>query len=114
METLMWTPTRLLPAMLVAATVAATSACAGPVYSYRGGYAPLPSGIHIAPYAYCYRCPVARAAGKATDAISQAAPRDAGCCGEPLHELRHMLQTETVAQKLKSLPTIACASSDCR
>ena len=39
METLMWTPTRLLPAMLVAATVAATSACAGPVYSYRGGYA---------------------------------------------------------------------------
>ncbi len=43
---------------------------------YRRGYAPLPSGVHIAPYAYCYGCAVARAGGKDTAAISQAAPRD--------------------------------------
>ena len=36
----MWTPTRLLPAMLFATTaLAVTTACAGPVYSYRGGSA---------------------------------------------------------------------------
>jgi 4-aminobutyrate aminotransferase-like enzyme len=23
---------------------------------YRAGYAPLMSGVHVAPYAYCYRC----------------------------------------------------------
>src|SRR5215216_5888420 len=37
---------------------------------YRGGYGPLPSGVHLAPYAYCYRCAVARAAGKDSAAIS--------------------------------------------
>src|SRR4030095_11081683 len=64
---------------------------------YRGGYAPLPSGVHIAPFAYCFQCAVARAAGKDASAISQAAPldpaagSDAGCCGEPLRQLRHML-----------------------
>ena len=70
---------------------------------YRGGYAPLPSGVHIAPYAYCYRCPVAHAAGKATDAISQAAPREAGCCREPLRELRDILYTETVPEDIAAI-----------
>src|SRR5690349_2430287 len=28
---------------------------------YRAGYAPLPSGVHIAPYPSCYQCAVARA-----------------------------------------------------
>src|SRR5215211_9280718 len=51
---------------------------------YRGGYAPLPSGVHIAPFPYCYRCAVARAAGKDTAAISQAAPHTDACCDEPL------------------------------
>src|SRR5512145_622121 len=37
---------------------------------YRGGYAPLPSGVHIAPFAYCFQCAVARAAGKDPAAIS--------------------------------------------
>src|SRR5215210_1962288 len=70
---------------------------------YRGGYAPLPSGVHIAPYAYCYQCAVARAAGKATAAMSQAAPNSAGCCGEPLRQLRHMLQTETVPEDIAAI-----------
>jgi 4-aminobutyrate aminotransferase len=70
---------------------------------YRGGYPNLPSGVHIAPFAYCYKCAVARAAGNDTAAISQAAPRDAGCCGEPLRQLRHMLHTETVPEDIAAI-----------
>jgi 4-aminobutyrate aminotransferase len=70
---------------------------------YRGGYAPLPAGVHIAPYAYCYQCAVARAAGKDTAALSLAAPGEPGCCGEPLRQLRHMLQTETVPEDIAAI-----------
>src|SRR5215813_9984333 len=70
---------------------------------YRAGYAPLPSGVHIAPFAYCYQCAVARAAGKDASAISQAAPNDTGCCGDPLRQLRHMLQTETVPEDIAAI-----------
>src|SRR5262245_18739558 len=70
---------------------------------YRGGYAPLPSGVHIAPFAYCYQCAVARAAGKDTATMSQLAPNMAGCCGEPLRQLRHMLQTETVPEDIAAI-----------
>jgi len=70
---------------------------------YRGGYAPLPSGVHIAPFAYCYQCAVARAAGKDTAAMSQAAPNTPSCCGEPLRQLRHMLQTETVPEDIAAI-----------
>jgi 4-aminobutyrate aminotransferase len=70
---------------------------------YRGGYAPLPSGVHIAPYASCYRCAIAQAAGKDTAAISQTAPHDAGCCGEPLNQLRHLLQTQTTPEDVAAI-----------
>ncbi|HEU5015482.1 MAG TPA: aminotransferase class III-fold pyridoxal phosphate-dependent enzyme [Roseiflexaceae bacterium] len=70
---------------------------------YRAGYAPLPSGVHFAPYAACYQCAVARAAGKDTAAISQAAPADIGCCHDPLHQLRHILATETVPEDVAAV-----------
>jgi 4-aminobutyrate aminotransferase len=70
---------------------------------YRGGYAPLPAGVHIAPFAYCYQCAVARAGGKDSAAISQAAPNDRGCCGEPLRQLRHLMQTETVPEDIAAI-----------
>jgi 4-aminobutyrate aminotransferase len=70
---------------------------------YRGGYANLPAGIHFAPFAYCYQCAVARAAGKDTAAISAAAPRTAECCGEPLRQLRHILHTETVPEDVAAI-----------
>jgi 4-aminobutyrate aminotransferase len=70
---------------------------------YRGGYAPLPSGIHIAPYAACYGCAVAGAAGRDTAAISAAAPADAGCCHDPLRQLRHMLQTQVYPDDVAAL-----------
>jgi 4-aminobutyrate aminotransferase len=70
---------------------------------YRGGYAPLPSGVHIAPFAYCFQCAVARAAGKDPAALSAAAPHDAGCCQDPLRQLRHMLATETVPEDVAAI-----------
>ncbi len=70
---------------------------------YRSGYAPLPSGVHIAPYAYCYRCAVARAAGKNPAALSSAAPEDAGCCGEPLRQIEHMLHTQTTPDDVAAI-----------
>jgi 4-aminobutyrate aminotransferase len=69
---------------------------------YRGGYAPLPSGVHIAPYASCLRCPVARLQGKAAE-LSAAAPADAGCCQNPLEQLRTMLHTQTTAHDVAAL-----------
>jgi 4-aminobutyrate aminotransferase len=70
---------------------------------YRGGYANLPAGVHFAPFAYCYRCAVARAAGKDTAAISAAAPRTAECCGEPLRQLQHVLHTQTVPEDVAAI-----------
>jgi 4-aminobutyrate aminotransferase len=70
---------------------------------YRGGYANLPAGVHFAPFAYCYQCAVARAAGKDTAAISAAAPRTSECCGEPLRQLRHVLHTETVPEDVAAI-----------
>ncbi len=70
---------------------------------YRGGYAPLPSGVHIAPFAACYGCAVARAGGKDTAALSYGAPATDGCCGEPLRQLRHMLVTETVPEDVAAI-----------
>src|SRR5436190_3725413 len=70
---------------------------------YRGGYPNLTPGVHIAPFAYCYQCAVARAAGKDGAAMSYAAPGADGCCGEPLRQLRHMLQTETVPEDVAAI-----------
>lgn len=62
---------------------------------YRTGYAPLPSGVVVAPYADCYHCAVARAAGRDVAGISRAAPNDGGCCNDPIHQLEHILHTIT-------------------
>jgi 4-aminobutyrate aminotransferase len=82
---------------------AATMALTSSKGKYRGGYPNLPAGVHLAPFAYCFQCAVARAAGKDTAAISQATPRDAGCCLEPLRQIRHMLHTETVPEDVAAI-----------
>lgn len=70
---------------------------------YRAGYAPLPSGVHTAPFAYCYQCAIARAAGRDSAAISAAAPTDAGCCGDPLRQLEHLLHTQTIPEDVAAI-----------
>src|SRR5262249_32856188 len=40
---------------------------------------------------------------KDTAAISQAAPEEGGCCGEPLRQLRHLLQTQIAPEDVAAL-----------
>ncbi len=69
---------------------------------YRAGHAPLPAGVYTAPYAHCYGCAVAAAAGRDTSAISRAAPL-AECCGEPLRRLEHMLHTQIAPEDVAAM-----------
>jgi 4-aminobutyrate aminotransferase len=70
---------------------------------YRHRVAPLPAGVHFAPYAACYRCAIARAAGADAAAISSAAPDDLGCCGNPLHQIEHLLHTQTTPEDVAAI-----------
>ena len=70
---------------------------------YRSGYAPLPSGVHVAPYAACYSCAIAKAAGRDSAAISQAAPADSWCCGDPLRRVEHILHAKTTPDDVAAI-----------
>ena len=72
---------------------------------YRGGYAPLPSGVHIAPYRLLSTSAPSRAPPARTPPRSRGPRRSrvTGCCGEPLRQLRHMLQTETVPEDIAAI-----------
>ncbi len=70
---------------------------------YRHAVAPLPAGVHFAPYAACFRCAVARAAGADPAAISAAAPEDIGCCGHPLRQIEHILHTQTTPEDVAAV-----------
>jgi len=59
---------------------------------YKERYGPLMAGVHVAPYAYCYRCP------------SKGCRKDEhDCCNYPLDEVRKMLKQQTAP--LKRLPS---------
>lgn len=70
---------------------------------YRSGYAPLPSGVHVAPYAYCYNCAIAKAAGRNTADMSAGAPADGGCCGDPLRRVEHILHANTTPDDVAAI-----------
>jgi 4-aminobutyrate aminotransferase len=70
---------------------------------YRSGYAPLPSGVHVAPYASCYNCAIARAAGRDTAAMSAAAPADNGCCNDPIARIEHILHGHTTPEDVAAI-----------
>jgi 4-aminobutyrate aminotransferase len=70
---------------------------------YRGGYANMPAGVHFAPFAYLYRSAVVRAAGKDAAALSWAAPYAEEGYEEPLSQLRHILNTETVPEDVAAI-----------
>lgn len=57
---------------------------------YRDGFGPLLPGIFVAPFPYCYRCPV-KAAAKT--------PQSNWCCNEPIKELEMMLKQQTSPQE---------------
>jgi 4-aminobutyrate aminotransferase len=70
---------------------------------YRSGYAPLPSGVHVAPYASCFGCAIAKAAGKDRAGMSAAAPHEAGCCGNPLERVEHILHANTTPHDVAAI-----------
>jgi 4-aminobutyrate aminotransferase len=57
----------------------------------------------VAPYAYCYNCAIAKAAGRNTADMSQAAPVDNGCCGDPLRRVEHILHANTTPDDVATI-----------
>jgi len=54
---------------------------------YRSGYQPSMSGVHVAPFPYCYRCPVSQATdGKYCQT---------NCCQAPLEQLKQVIKQQT-------------------
>jgi 4-aminobutyrate aminotransferase len=51
---------------------------------YRNQYGPLMAGVHVAPYAYCHRCPC-KEQRKGADS----------CCNQPLHAVEMLLRQQT-------------------
>lgn len=60
---------------------------------YRVGYQPLMAGVFVAPYAYCHRCPVKRAANLP----------DGECCNNPLDQVRLLLKQQTAPQETAAI-----------
>lgn len=54
---------------------------------YRAGFQPLMSGVIVAPYPYCHRCPVRRAAPQKCEASD--------CCNDPLYQLNLIFKQQT-------------------
>ena len=74
--------------------------------SYRSKYQPLPAGVFVAPYAYCYHCPVARRTmTPAERARLSASCPDAGghCCDYPIEQLRYLLKTQTAPEETAAI-----------
>ncbi|KAL6060834.1 Aminotransferase class III-fold pyridoxal phosphate-dependent enzyme [Balamuthia mandrillaris] len=59
---------------------------------YRRNYGPLMSGVHVAPYAYCYRCPL-------SSSSSSSSCKEEDCCDEPLQQLELLLKRETAPEE---------------
>lgn len=62
---------------------------------YRAGYQPLMAGIFFAPYAYCFRCPVARR--------SEGRYGFDNCCLYPLEQIEWMLHAVTAPEETAAM-----------
>ncbi|HBY92997.1 MAG: aminotransferase class III-fold pyridoxal phosphate-dependent enzyme [Ardenticatenaceae bacterium] len=62
---------------------------------YRAGYEPLMAGVFFAPYAYCFRCPVA--------VRSEGRYGFDHCCLYPLEKLEWMLHAETAPEETAAM-----------
>jgi 4-aminobutyrate aminotransferase len=75
--------------------------------SYRFKYQPLPAGVFVAPYAYCYHCPVARRTLSPAERAGLSAacpdPSPGCCCDYPIDQLRYLLKTQTAPQETAAL-----------
>jgi len=67
---------------------------------YRLGNAPLMSGVHVAPYAYCYRCPMKKGPVSGFSPTNQQTNQSSSCgsgncCNDPLLQIENILTTIT-------------------
>jgi len=72
---------------------------------YRFKYQPLPAGVFVAPYAYCYHCPVARHTMSPAERARLSASRPDGdaCCGYAVDQLQYLLKTQTAPQETAAM-----------
>jgi 4-aminobutyrate aminotransferase len=56
-------------------------------YVYRSGFQPTMAGVHVAPFAYCHRCPVSCAQPEKFNTNN--------CCNSPIDQLKLLLKQQT-------------------
>ncbi|MCS7060916.1 MAG: aminotransferase class III-fold pyridoxal phosphate-dependent enzyme [Anaerolineae bacterium] len=73
--------------------------------TYRFRYQPLPAGVFVAPYPYCYHCPIARRAMTPAERarLSAGQPDGEGCCGYAIDQLHYVLKTQTAPQETAAM-----------
>ncbi|KAF0521371.1 putative 4-aminobutyrate aminotransferase [Gigaspora margarita] len=54
---------------------------------YRGRFGPLMPGVHVAPFPYCFTCPVHRAVPQKHNVIN--------CCDNPIEQVKLLLKQQT-------------------
>lgn len=64
-------------------------------YVYRAGFQPAMGGVFVAPFPYCYRCPVSTA----TDGKFCAT----NCCGNPMDQLKQLIKQQTSASEVAAI-----------
>jgi len=98
---------------------------------YRAGYAPLMAGVHVAPYAHCYRCPTKSMKGPLSGSFSPTNGQISGghnangqvngggsklngtqraqtcgqsaCCNEPLNQIENILATQSAPSETAAI-----------
>ncbi|CAG8433763.1 11083_t:CDS:2 [Ambispora gerdemannii] len=58
---------------------------------YKAGFGPLMTGVHVAPYPYCIKCPVHRSSPKTYSSTN--------CCSDPITQLQLLLKQQTAPQE---------------
>jgi len=64
-------------------------------YIYRSGFQPAMAGVFVAPFPYCYRCPVSESTDRKFCATN--------CCGSPMTELKHLLKQQTGSDEVAAI-----------
>jgi 4-aminobutyrate aminotransferase len=64
-------------------------------YIYRSGFQPGMAGVYVAPFPYCYRCPVSRG--------NDGKNCETNCCQNPLDQLKQLVKQQTGADEIAAI-----------
>ncbi|CAG8469779.1 23291_t:CDS:2 [Cetraspora pellucida] len=62
---------------------------------YSAGFGPLMSGVYVAPYPYCFTCPIHRAVPQKYDRIN--------CCDNPIEQVELLLKQQTAPDETAAM-----------